>query len=108
MVKLNTVMAKNEKDVDELFSIADLDQKPRPIYTPGPILNEKIRKKRPGKVYIIFIVDERGRVQKPKIQKTSDPVFNRPALKAVSKWKFEPGKRNGKPVKSRMRLPMSF
>ena len=30
------------------------------------------------------------------------------ALKAVKQWKFEPGKRKGKPVQFRMRVPITF
>jgi len=96
------------KDVDALFSLADLDQKPRAVYQPGPTLNPQIRKKAPGTVYIIFIVDERGRVENPIVQKSSDPVFEPSALAAVKQWKFEPGNRNGQPVRFRMRVPITF
>jgi protein TonB len=106
-VKLNTA-ASDTDDVDALFSMADLDQKPRVIYQPSPALNAKLRKKAPGTVYVIFVVDARGRVENPVVQKSSDPVFERPALAAVKQWKFEPGKRNGKPVRFRMRVPIIF
>lgn len=106
-VKLNTVVSES-KTVDALFSIADLDQKPRVIYQPGPSVDKKVREKAPGTVYVAFVVDERGRVESPLIQKSSDPIFERPAISAVKQWKFEPGKRNGEPVKFRMRVPISF
>jgi protein TonB len=106
-VKLDTAVS-NEKDVDALFSIADLDQKPRVLYQPGPMLTQEIRKKSPGTVYIVFIVDQHGRVENPIAQKSSDPVFEKPALDAVKKWKFEPGKRSGQPVRFRMRVPITF
>ncbi len=93
---------------DALFSLADLDQKPRVIYQPGPLLDAKIRKKAPGTVYVLFIVDSDGKVKNPIVQSSPDPVFERPALSAVKKWKFEPGKRNGKPVSFRMRVPITF
>jgi protein TonB len=106
-VNLNTVVSES-KTVDALFSIADLDQKPRVIYQPGPSVDKKVREKAPGTVYVAFVVDERGRVESPLIQKSSDPIFERPAISAVKQWKFEPGKRNGEPVKFRMRVPISF
>ncbi len=96
------------EEVDALFSMSDLDQPARPIYQPNPVYNAKVRKKAPGTVWLIFIVDANGRVQSPKIQKSSDPVFDGPALSALKKWKFEPGKRNGKAVRSRMRIPITF
>ncbi len=107
-VKLNTVVSSGESGVDALFSVADLDQTPRVIYQPGPMLTKELRKKAPGTVYIIFVVDQEGRVENPMVQKSSDPIFEKPALNAVKQWKFEPGKRNGKPVRFRMRVPFTF
>ncbi len=107
-VKLNTAASSGESGVDALFSVADLDQTPRVIYQPGPMLTKELRKKAPGTVYIIFVVDQQGRVENPMVQKASDTIFEKPALNAVKQWKFEPGKRNGKPVRFRMRVPLTF
>jgi len=93
---------------DSLFSLADLDQKPRIIHQPGPTLSGQMRRKLPGTVYIIFIVDERGRVENPIVQSTSDPIFEAPALAALKQWRFEPGKRSGQSVRFRMRVPITF
>jgi protein TonB len=106
-VKLNAA-ASGDGEVDALFSMADLDQKPRVIYQPSPTLNAKMRKKAPGKVTVIFVVDERGRVENPIVRQSSDPIFERAALAAVKQWKFEPGKRNGRPVQFRMLVPVIF
>jgi protein TonB len=94
--------------VEELFSADDLDQKPRVIYQPGPVLDANARKHTPGAVYVIFVVDPNGRVENPLVQKSSDPVLDRPALAAVKQWKFEPGKRKGQAVRFRMRVPIVF
>lgn len=94
--------------VDELFSLADLDQKPRPVYQPGPNMSSAVRRQTPGKVFIIFVVNKQGRVEQAKVQKSSHPVFEQPALAAVKQWRFEAGKRNGEPVRFRMRVPITF
>lgn len=106
-VKLNTV-ASDTQSVDALFSIADLDQKPRAVYQPSPTITKEVRKKAPGTVYIVFVVDQNGRVESAMVQQSTDPVFEKPALAAVKQWKFEPGKRNGQPVRFRMRVPITF
>lgn len=93
---------------DSLASIADLDQRPRPTYRVGPRMTAKLRKRTPGKVYVIFIVDEQGRVVNPKVERSSDPIFNQPAINAVKRWRFEPGKRGGRSVRFRMRVPITF
>jgi protein TonB len=108
VVKLNTSVTSESKEVDALFSIADLDQKPRIIYQPGPTITKELRSKAPGMVYLIFVVDQQGKVENPVIQKSSDPVFEKPALAAIKQWKFEPGKKNGQPVRFRMRVPFTF
>lgn len=106
-VNLHTVVSES-KDVESLFSIADLDQKPRVIYQPSPLSSNEVRSKAPGTVYIVFVVDAQGRVENPKVQKSTDPIFENPALNAVQQWKFEPGKHNGQPVRFRMRVPITF
>jgi protein TonB len=106
-VSLNT-KGGGDEDVDALFSLSELDQEPRAIYQPSPNMNAKVRRRAPGKVSIIFIVNRNGRVQDAKVQASTDPIFERPALAAVKQWKFEPGKRNGEPVRFRMRVPITF
>jgi protein TonB len=93
---------------DAVFQLADLDQRPRATYQPSPRMNARMRTRAPGKVYILFVVNERGRVETPIVQQSTDAIFDRAAISAVKKWKFEPGKRKGKPVRFRMRLPLAF
>jgi protein TonB len=105
-IKLKT--AGGGENVDAIFSMSDLDQEPRVIYQPGPVLNKKLRRHAPATVYVIFVVDDRGRVGDPIVQKSTDAIFNQAAVAAVKQWRFEPGKRNGKPVRFRMRVPITF
>lgn len=106
-VDLKTVTSA-ANDTDALFSLSDLDQKPRAVYQPSPKITGEMRKHAPGTVYIIFVVNKQGRVENATIQKSTDPIFERPALSAVQRWKFEPGKRNGEAVRFRMRVPITF
>jgi protein TonB len=106
-VKLETI-AGTAQAAEALFSIADLDQRPRVIYQPSPTVSAKLKKQAPGTVNILFIVDERGKVESPIVQSSTDPVFEGPALSAVKQWKFEPGMRNGQAVRFRMRVPITF
>lgn len=92
----------------ELFSMADLDQKPRVLHQPGPTLDGETRKAGGGTVYILFVVDPTGRVENPIVHKQLHPALDRAALSAVKQWKFEPGRRNGQAVRFRMRVPITF
>ena len=106
-VSLNTLGTAAEEE-ETTFSFADLDQKPRAIFQPGPNLDAKLKKAGGGKVYVVFTVDESGKVTEATVQRSTDVLFERPALAAVQKWKFEPGTRGGKPVRFRMRVPITF
>lgn len=106
-VKLTTATASSE-DVDALFSLAELDDEPQATHKPPPAFTAELRKKAPATVYIVFDVDQRGRVENAIVQQSTDPLFEKAAIAAVKKWKFEPGKRNGQPVKFRMRTPITF
>jgi len=106
--KLDAMSAVQAQTGSALVSLRDLDQPPRVRNPVNPEISDAMRRKAPGTVHILFIVDEQGRVVNPVIQKSTDPVFERPALAAIKKWRFEPGKRNGEPVRFRMRVPFAF
>jgi protein TonB len=61
-----------------------------------------------GVVTLIFIVDDTGRVVNPRVEKSSHPQFEAPALAAVRQWKFEPAIKGGQRVSCRMRVPFRF
>lgn len=91
------------------FSLSDLDQPPRPTFQPPPEYPGALRKQKlTGTVQLLFVVGEDGRVNNPIVQKSTHPAFDQPALQAVRRWRFEPGKRNGKPVAFKMRVPITF
>jgi protein TonB len=109
-VKLvNQLVEGGGAGLDEIFSLSDLDQKPRPIFQRPPTYPAELRKqKRQGTVYVLFTVDRQGRVADAKVDQSTDPAFERPAIEAVKQWKFEPGTRKGEPVQFRMRVPITF
>jgi protein TonB len=79
------------------------------VYQPTPEIPPEVRQKKiKGAVHIVFIVDRNGRVANPVVQKSSNPTLDQPALAAVKRWRFEPGKRAGQPVPFKMRVPISF
>jgi len=96
-------------DMDQAFSMADLDQKPRAVYQPAPTYPASLRSRKiDGVVTILFVVDSNGRVTNAKVEKSSDPAFDKPALDAVRKWKFDPAIKEGRKVSAKMRAPIRF
>jgi len=94
---------------EEILSAGELDQRPRAIFQPMPHYPLELRKRRvEGTVSIVFVVDKDGRVSNPKVEKSTDPAFERPALDAVKQWTFEAGTKNGEKVPFKMRVPITF
>lgn len=92
-----------------IFDVADLDKPPQPLAQITPVYPPDLRKKRvEGAVTLVFVVDETGRVEDPRVENSSHPEFEKPALDALRRWKFKPGLKEGNPVKTHMRLPMRF
>ena len=92
----------------DLFDDAGLEQPPRAVYRPSPVMTKRMRERAPGTVTLIFQVDPNGRVQRPQVEATTDPIFNRAALAAIKQWRFEPGKRRGKIATIPMRQSFTF
>ena len=98
----------NDASSNALFTLADLDERPVPSYQPGPQVDATARKQAPGTVHIGFVVDPKGRVTQAKVLDSTHSALERSALAAVRRWKFLPGKRGGKPVAFRMRVPITY
>jgi TonB family protein len=62
----------------------------------------------PAEVFIDFTVDEHGKVQNPRVLRSTNPSFDEPALDAVVNWRFKPGTTDGKPVSTHMQVPIQF
>jgi protein TonB len=94
---------------DLIFEISDLDEKPSPLVRIAPAYPSKLKRAGiQGKVWLVFIVDEKGGIAKARVLESAHPDFSKSALAAINQWKFEPGKRAGKAVKTRVRIPLSF
>lgn len=98
-----------------LTSMADdtiytkVDENPVPIKTPPPRYPDSLKREGvSGVVAVTIVIDETGTVASTAVAKSSHPDFERPALDAVSKWKFKPAKKDGNPVKVKVTLPLRF
>ncbi len=74
-----------------------------PVY-PGELKTAGIT----GEVLVTFVVDESGRVSHARVVRSTDSRFEAATLRAVERWRFEPGKKNGRTVRFRMEVPVMF
>lgn len=61
-----------------------------------------------GEVLVDFVVDIEGRVRNAFVVRTLNPAFDDPAMEAVRKWRFEPGRLAERPVNTHMQVPIVF
>jgi protein TonB len=61
-----------------------------------------------GRVFVQFVVDEKGNVIDPVVVRGIGAGCDEAALEAVKKAKFIPGKQRGRPVKVQYALPVTF
>jgi TonB family protein len=82
---------------------------PKPIYTPEPEYSEEARKaKFQGTVLLSIVVDETGKATRITVARSLGLGLDEKAIEAVKKWRFEPGKLNGKAVAVQATVEVSF
>ncbi|MCB1120765.1 MAG: energy transducer TonB [Verrucomicrobiae bacterium] len=86
---------------------ANVDVPPRPINTPNPNFFGLIIGS-DSFVSLEIEIDERGNVSNAIVRNSSHHTLEKPTLRAVRKWEFEPAYRNGKPVASKIIQPLTF
>jgi protein TonB len=97
------------KGMKDLFNLKDLDQQPVPISQPLPIYPYDMKREQiEGDVYVAFILSSTGDVIDAYAVRSTRREFERPAIDAVMKWKFRPGKKGGRAVSTKMAIPIDF
>ena len=61
-----------------------------------------------GEVLVAFVVDAKGKVVNAIALRSNSPDFNQLAVDAVLKWKFKPATVDGRPVRTRVTVPIVF
>jgi periplasmic protein TonB len=102
-------MTAAESVRQDAFDVADLEKRPEAVSQVPPTYPPELRKaKIEGLVTIVFIVGQDGKVEDPRVENSSRPEFEKPALEAIRKWRFRPGEKDGHPVRTYSRIPVRF
>ena len=77
----------------------------KPDYTPAA-MQQKIQ----GSVWLLIVVTDNGDVGEVEVSRSLDKEYglDDEAVKAAREWKFEPGKKDGKPVPVQVTLELTF
>jgi protein TonB len=99
---------KSELD-DLIFEIKDLSVRPEVIEQSSPIYPPDLRRNKiSGEVMVEFVVRPDGRTDKIRITKSTNSGFDESTRRAVQRWRFKPGEKDGKAVSTRVRIPIPF
>lgn len=94
-------------DINAL-SERDTYEAPKLIKSKYPKYPSQARQLKGGRVSVAISIDKNGVVELAKIISSTDPIFEKPAVDAVRKWRFLPAKINGKEARVSLTVPFRF
>ena len=108
-IPVNPPGANFGRGIKDLFDINNLDQKPvGRVQNPPQYPYEMSRAGISGEVVVEFIINSSGDVVDTRVIRSSHREFEVPAMQAVQKWKFKPGRKGGKNVSTRVSQLIEF
>lgn len=97
------------KGFGAVFDLNNIDQAPTlRSHVPPDFPLELRRSGTSGSVTVEFVVDRDGNVASARAVEASHTAFESPAVNAVRRWKFRPGKKDGRVVNTRVRQVINF
>jgi len=93
----------------EIFDLRDVDKLPRALFQVDPNYPYSLKQaKIGGWVQLEWVIDDSGKVLKPRVIKSSHREFNQPAIESIMRSKWSPAQKGGKPVAVRVTQRMDF
>lgn len=92
-----------------VYSVGGGVSAPRAIYDPDPEYSEEARKaKFQGTVLLWVIIAPDGRPRDIRVQRSLGMGLDQRAIDAVSRWRFEPATKDGRPVAVQVNIEVNF
>lgn len=93
----------------DIFDINDLEKKPQPRRQLPPRYPAKAKANGiEGFVLAEFIVDQNGDVESVVVKDSSHSFFEPPTVDAIRNWVFTPGEKDGRKVRTRVRVKIPY
>ena len=101
---------KDPSEAEKVYHVGDDGVKPpRVIHQVDPSYDEASRKaKLNGHVVLTFIVTPDGKPRDIRVVKSLSPGLDQKSIEAVSKWKFTPATKDGKPIAIEIQAETTF
>lgn len=92
-----------------IVPVEQLDRAPLLRYQENPVYPPDLRRRGiGGEVLLEFVIDERGIVRAPRVLSAPHTALGESAENAVGQWTFFPGMKDGRPVATRLQVPIEF
>lgn len=92
-----------------VIGVQGLDRPAQATFQASPLYPSNLRREGiEGRAEVMFVVDEAGAVIAAEVLNSTHREFAIEAERAVRRWKFKPGKRNGQLVRFKMTVPVMF
>jgi TonB family protein len=103
------LLSLEKKQPDKIVRAGTLDAPLKPVSRRPPIYPRSVGDTvSTGEALVECLIDEKGRGHLPRIVEASEPAFGYAAVQAVAAWWFEPPRKDGKPVVTRVQIPFDF
>lgn len=107
--QVSDALELEQKHPERIVNAGSLDERLKPTSTRPPVFPMMARGKFDrGEATVEILIDEEGYVRLPRVISATDPAFGWAAVQAAAVWRFEPPKRKGHAVTTRVRIPFEF
>jgi len=94
---------------EPVYGVHDGVTPPRAIYSPPPEFSDEARKRKvQGVVTLSAVVTSAGHATRIRVLQSQGYGLDEKAVEAVSKWKFKPATKDGKPVSVKIAVEVDF
>jgi RNA polymerase sigma factor (sigma-70 family) len=91
------------------FTMKDLDAAPQPLDLTQPLYPFELKRAGiPGEALLSFVIDKEGKAADVTVVDATHPDFAIAAIEAVEQWRFEPGRKGGRQVNTRVQQVLRF
>lgn len=104
-----TPAKKSQPAGDRVYKVGGGVVAPKLISKVEPKYSEEAREaKVQGRVVLGVVIDAKGRPENVKVIEGLEPSLDAKAVEAVRQWKFQPGAKQGKPVRVQATIEVNF
>jgi protein TonB len=100
--------AKPSVDTSRVYLDSDVDSPPRKVSGDNPVPSARLKSGELIRVAVSFTVTETGDVADVEIVESGGKSFDEDVMKAVRKWKYTPGAKQGAKIKVKLTRTFRF